>query len=307
MTHETVIQFQCDGSLMRGILHHPREACSRGVIILPGGRQYRVGHHRLFVSLARALADNGVAVLRFDYRGTGDSDGDTFGVTDRGTDIAAAIDAFQESLPELDEFVLWGLCDGATAGLLYAAHDIRVKGIVLANPWIITDEGRARSRLKHYYLRRLLSRDLWSKIARGEFQFLGSTRSLISDLYTGLAKRPRRSGDSNAGRPDQNGQRTSEQLKQSVLESVRAYQGDVLLILSGSDPTARIFMDTLKSSGLWRSLLASPRTAKFDLPDANHVFARQDWTQCVITETCDWVMKSAHDLLLNSSAEEKSA
>ena len=47
-----------------------------GVIILIGGPQYRAGAHRQFVHLARSLADEGIACLRFDFRGMGDSSGE---------------------------------------------------------------------------------------------------------------------------------------------------------------------------------------------------------------------------------------
>ncbi|KAB8057318.1 hydrolase 1, exosortase A system-associated, partial [Janthinobacterium violaceinigrum] len=56
-----------------GILSLPAAPGPRGVLIVTGGPQYRVGSHRQFVLLARALAAQGVPVLRFDLRGMGDS------------------------------------------------------------------------------------------------------------------------------------------------------------------------------------------------------------------------------------------
>ena len=57
--------------------HTDPAACAgpRGVLIVTGGPQYRAGSHRQFVLLARFLAARGMAVLRFDYRGMGDSEG----------------------------------------------------------------------------------------------------------------------------------------------------------------------------------------------------------------------------------------
>ena len=59
---------------------HPAQAAEitdpqTGVLIIVGGPQYRVGSHRQFVQLARALASNGIATMRFDYTGMGDSQG----------------------------------------------------------------------------------------------------------------------------------------------------------------------------------------------------------------------------------------
>jgi alpha/beta superfamily hydrolase len=45
------------------------------VLVIVGGPQYRAGSHRQFTLLARSLAEQGFAVLRFDYRGMGDSTG----------------------------------------------------------------------------------------------------------------------------------------------------------------------------------------------------------------------------------------
>jgi hypothetical protein len=51
------------------------------VVIIVVGPQYRAGLHRQFVSLARTLSTAGFLVLRYDYRGMGDSDGEYLGHT----------------------------------------------------------------------------------------------------------------------------------------------------------------------------------------------------------------------------------
>ena len=88
-----------------GIIHLPEAVSRRGVVILVGGPQYRVGSHRQFLLLARALAQHGVPVLRFDFRGMGDSDGEFHGFEKLDKDIAAAIDAFAAAVPQVDELV----------------------------------------------------------------------------------------------------------------------------------------------------------------------------------------------------------
>nr|WP_269433402.1 alpha/beta fold hydrolase [Limnochorda pilosa] len=62
---------------MRGVLHlpegpgpHPAVLCLHGL----GG--HRIEAHRLFVKLARSLADHDLAALRIDFRGAGESDGE---------------------------------------------------------------------------------------------------------------------------------------------------------------------------------------------------------------------------------------
>ena len=46
-----------------------------GVLVIVGGPQYRVGSHRQYVQLSRHLAEQGIASMRFDVRGMGDSPG----------------------------------------------------------------------------------------------------------------------------------------------------------------------------------------------------------------------------------------
>jgi len=74
-SHEQVVVYECQGQRCVGLVHAPG-AASIGVVIVVGGPQYRVGSHRQFLLLARSLAADGVPVLRFDYRGMGDSEGD---------------------------------------------------------------------------------------------------------------------------------------------------------------------------------------------------------------------------------------
>ena len=57
--------------------------------------------------------------MRFDFRGMGDSTGELRDFEEVNEDIGAAINAFQAHCPQLERIVLWGLCDAASASLLY--------------------------------------------------------------------------------------------------------------------------------------------------------------------------------------------
>src|SRR5690606_31415058 len=110
------------------------------------------GSHRQFVLLCRHLAAHGIPAMRFDYRGMGDSTGAERGFDTVADDIRAAIDSFIKRVPSIGRVVLWGLCDAASAACLYAPSDERVGGLVLANPWVRTAAGEAKTYLKHYYV-----------------------------------------------------------------------------------------------------------------------------------------------------------
>lgn len=71
--------------------HTPAEIRG-GVVVCNSLFEERKSSHRVLVELARELASRGFAVLRFDYRGCGDSSGEfvDFSVGDWHADIAAA-------------------------------------------------------------------------------------------------------------------------------------------------------------------------------------------------------------------------
>ena len=152
MSDEVAFLFASGKEKLVGVLHTSDKPARVGLIIVVGGAQYRVGSHRQFVLLARDLATHGIAVMRFDYKGTGDSEGE-LGRPEPcehlDADIRAAVDVLLDRLPDLEKIVLWGLCDGASAILLYAHHDPRVKGAVLLNPWVRTPGGHAKTVIKH--------------------------------------------------------------------------------------------------------------------------------------------------------------
>jgi exosortase A-associated hydrolase 1 len=132
---ELALAFRCEDDTLYGVLSAPATPAARGVLIVVGGPQYRAGSHRQFTLLARALARQGIPAMRFDYRGMGDSSGAPRNFEAVQADLRAAVDQFYAASPGLQEVVLWGLCDAASASLFYARHDPRVRGLVLLNPW----------------------------------------------------------------------------------------------------------------------------------------------------------------------------
>jgi len=283
MNHnEHALMFDCEGESLVGILSEAGLSAGRGLLIVVGGPQYRVGSHRQFALLSRHLAERGVPALRFDYRGMGDSDGGVRTFERVGTDIRCAIDLFFARVPALKDVVIWGLCDAASAALFYAHQDARVSGLILVNPWVRTQQGVARARLRHYYLRRLLQSSLWQKVARGEFNFreaAGAFGRFVIDAM-GPRRSPGIHDEPSASEPP---------LPDRMEDGLRRFHGKVLFILSGNDLTAQEFKDVIAGSRRWRRLLARDRVTRYDLAEANHTFARRDWRDQVARWTESWV------------------
>jgi alpha/beta superfamily hydrolase len=92
---------------LAAILHAP-DAPLRSALILPPLVEERKACHRILCDLARAWAAAGAAVLRFDYRGTGDSPGHfaDFSVPDWLADAEAARAWLRERYPQCEPVVL---------------------------------------------------------------------------------------------------------------------------------------------------------------------------------------------------------
>lgn len=272
MAHQRVLRFLCQGCWLIGILHVPDQPSTRGVLIVTGGPQYRVGSHRQFVLLARHLAEHQVPVMRFDYRGMGDSEGDMRDFESIQDDLEAAIGEFFTTMPAMKEVVLWGLCDGATAAAFHASNDPRVTGLVLANPWVRTAQGEARTTLRHYYLRRVRDPEFWRKLVRGRFGLRRALRSF--GQLAAAARQP---------------SAQVEALPERLYQALRRYHGQVLIILSGADLGAREFMALPRQHPHWRKLLAAPRVRQTVIDHANHTFARQAWRDQVADICTKWM------------------
>ncbi|MBS4052353.1 MAG: hydrolase 1, exosortase A system-associated [Methylomonas sp.] len=281
---ELPLIFDCQGEKLIGIVHQADSEAKTGVLIVVGGPQYRVGSHRQFVLLARSLALQGIPVMRFDVRGMGDSEGAQRRFDQLDDDIRAAIDCFMVSCPQLNSVVIWGLCDAASAAIFYAYQDNRVKGMVLLNPWVFTEQGAANTYLKHYYIQRLISRDFWAKIFGFKFNFVQSASSLLS-----LIKQAIHGGTSAStlDKLDQVGQNLSLPIR--MRECFAKFADPVLLILSGRDLTADEFKDVVRTDPVWQALLAHSRVQKHDFAVADHTFSSAVWRDQVAEWTLNWI------------------
>jgi exosortase A-associated hydrolase 1 len=270
---ERALSFRCRDDWLYGILSQPAVPHARGILIVVGGPQYRVGSHRQFTLLTRYLAGHGIAALRFDYRGMGDSEGEARDFEAIEDDIGAAIDAFMKAMPDMREVVLWGLCDAASAVTMYAPRDPRVCGLVLLNPWVRTADGIARTMLKHHYRDRLRERDFWRKLVSAQFDYAHSFKSMIQLARLAFS----------GAKPDE------EALPARMYSGMRAFRGRVMLIIGGSDLTGREFCDVTSSAPAWKRLLDSPQVTWRRIEKADHTFSRRSWRDQVAEWTREWM------------------
>jgi pimeloyl-ACP methyl ester carboxylesterase len=170
---------------------------------------------------------------------------------------------FFMQVPEMQEVVIWGLCDAASAAAFYVATDDRVCGLVLLNPWVRTQQGAARAVLRNYYLARLGEVAFWKKVASGNLDVFACATALRQNMRLAASD-----GDA--------------LLPQRVVDSLAGFQGQVLVILSSDDLTAAEFARVMARHNV--------RAKRIDVDGANHTFASSKWRAQVAEASANWIM-----------------
>ena len=206
---EIPVQFGPDRHLF-GMLCRPRDSTPGTVVLLGNaGHDPHYASARHAVTLSRKLAAKGIASLRLDYAGLGDSIGPAgkermlshvFAV-DRGPDVSAAVDALQGM--GYRRFGIEGLCSGAFHAFRTALSEPRINAVLVVNlPFFTLPAGSVlgyleqKDRSPGEYLAKLLRPRTWATLASGKVDYygifvgqLGRLRARIKARLLGLARR----------------------------------------------------------------------------------------------------------------------
>lgn len=265
MVKEIAVEFKNQGQVLRGLLHIPqgvsddfakRHPC---VVFLHDYASDRIGEHRILVKTARHLCSNGLACLRFDFRGSGESEGDFSDMTleTEISDAKAAID-FVRSLDAVDpeRIGLLGQSFGASVAICIAA-EAQVASLVLWAPTIFADY--------------LVERD--GKVLIDPYVWL-------PPKYKEELKR--------TGKVDIGGLTRGRGFFESLtrvhpLESLSKFQGPVLIICGSEDEVVA----PINSDIVYDNVPGQRRLVV--IADADHCFSSGIWEAEVIQETCTWL------------------
>lgn len=127
-----------NGERIFAAIHRPAQPASRAIVMCHPLGEEKLWAHRVFVSFARDLAAAGFAVIRFDFRGEGDSDRD-FEQSDLKTrieDANLAIDSIRDLNPAVTDVTVLGMRLGASVAAAAAARRSDVARLVLWDPVI---------------------------------------------------------------------------------------------------------------------------------------------------------------------------
>lgn len=134
---ESIVLENC-GQKIFGILHKPLNVTQcPAVLICHGLAGHKTGKYRIYVLLAKMLAEAGIAALRIDFRGSGDSEGDFTDMTLEGeiSDALKGLDFLYQS-PHFDKtrIGLFGRSVGGTVALITARRHGKIKSLATWAP-----------------------------------------------------------------------------------------------------------------------------------------------------------------------------
>ena len=269
---EVPVSFKSQGQLLQGILHNAEHA-TRALIIVTGGPQTRVGSHRMFVQLARFLAEQNITVLRFDYRGAGDSLGAIQSFDSTVDDIAAAV-KYMYSINANFKLSLWGLCDAASAISLYInrsqeSQAATIANAILVNPWVKQPSLEAQTYLKFYYWQRIKQADFWKKL------FFGKLNPLISVQDISKFKKQARTN-------------ATANFVNEMLHGLSNFNGRCHLVLAEQDLVAQEFMQLKKQDKRWQNIKF---VTDVIVEHANHTFSSPYWKKQLFELTLSCIRK----------------
>ncbi len=249
---QKAVELIVNGKTLRGMYHRPpEEGKFPTVILFHGFTGNKLEPHRIFLKLSRRLAAAGIAALRFDFSGSGESDGDFEEMTfSSEVHEAEAIVDYALSLPDTDgeNLGVVGLSlGGAVAATLAGRRPDTLRSVVL---WAAADQDVVVQGFNRSMAEKKLYRD-----ERGCYDLGG--------LWL-------------------NGSFLEDMKKWDPLAEVQKFPGRVLIIHGDQDEIVPVAI-----AHKYYEVLAGRAELEI-IAGADHTFNRHDWEDRVLTRTVDF-------------------
>lgn len=307
-----------NGLHLFGMLHVPSpapESQKPAILLLSPGIKSRIGPHRLYVKMAARFIEMGFTVLRFDFYGLGDSEGELtesvmanfYGSIEKGRyveDTLMAMDWMERELG-IRRFILSGLCGGAITGLIAASRDPRVDSLIgLGIPVTLAStetesydnvsEGQL-NRLRGKYIRKIIDPKAWVRLLtlKTDFRLLFKALSRPIDNILRSGK-PNGDEDQTFSGKDPEGEVRSgggnfNRLFPMAFFSMVSTNRRLLLIFSEKDRLYWEFDE--KFHRPYRSRIETYRNfvQLHVTKDANHIFSSPESQEEMMGKACSWL------------------
>lgn len=311
---EAVRFLNAAGQTLFGTLHGPVTADPSLpiVVMLSPGVKMRVGPGRLYVPLTDMLVAQGYRVLRFDFFGLGDSEGelqekllpDVYNHIEVGRyveDTLAALRYLREA-QGAKRFVLGGLCGGAITGLLAAQRDESVVGLLslgmtvtlasnAATPgkYLTTQQLETRRRK---YLKKLADPRAWFRFITFQSEMSVIWHSLLSTV---IKKKPAKVAAPVAGEPgaapagEQRG--NANPLFPPAYFAFLKRGGLAFMLFSGRDRLQSEYEEKFAQPFAGQLKPFAAQIHQHVVPNANHVLALHEWQREMVEQSREWMQK----------------
>lgn len=255
---EVLARGQAAGGTMRGMLHRPPGFSSAqrypAIMMWHGFTGTRVEPHRLFVKAARDLTNQGIVTVRFDFWGSGESDGDFVDVTPETEieDALTVIDWLQAQAGiDRTRLGLIGLSLGGLVSACTAARSSQIKALCL---WAATAHMGQR-------MRERTTPEAAQFLEQHGYIDLGGNRVGRAFLDVAAQVNP--------------------------LREAQEYSGKALIVHGTADPTV-----PLEEAHEYAAALKNCSPKLHLIPEADHTFNRMDWEADLIDTTMQWFKKN---------------
>jgi pimeloyl-ACP methyl ester carboxylesterase len=308
VTEIEAVTFRNDqGQTLFGTIHTPSapRPDAPAVVLMSPGVKMRVGPGRLYVPITELLTSRGHTVLRFDFFGLGDSEGeltetalmDVYSHIEAGRYAADAAAALQWMRRERGHtrFIVGGLCGGAITALYAAQRDPGVEALLSIGMTVTMASDAVRpaayfttAELVHRrrgYLRRLLQPKSWWRLLT-----LQSELGVIWLSLYARADRPTRPAplpEGTALTPEQLGN-INPQFPEAFFEFL-GRGGRALMLFSEKDRLYAEYQDKFVALHESRLQRHATQVTEHLVPGANHVLSQREWQEEMLAETARWL------------------
>lgn len=251
---ESPVTFPCEGQQIVGMFHLPddRPGPVPVVLFVHGFTGNRIEPFRVFVLTARRLAARGIASLRIDCRGSGDSEGDfqDMSITGEMQDVRTALAWLrQREEVDSDRIGLLGFSMGGMVSALVMSEDPGLGAVTL---WSPVGEPQRQLAIRAY--------PEWEDDLTAE----GHVATEAWKLGPAFIQ---------------------EMSQLDPMAALRAQRAPVLLIHGDQDESVDV-----RSSDLYEAALqaAGCRVEKVIVAGADHTYTTVDWQETLQSTTVDW-------------------